>query len=73
LSLHYLNQQRPIDDALRRSVMEDVPELADIDLRRKAVEAWAFRSAQAGRGSTLAGSVAPRASRSRVAARGQLS
>jgi branched-chain amino acid transport system substrate-binding protein len=49
--------------------MEDLPELADIgdtDLRRKAVEAWAFRSAQAGRGSTLAGSVAPRASRSRT-------
>jgi putative nucleotidyltransferase with HDIG domain len=45
MSLHYLKQQRPINDALRRSVMEDLPELADIgdtELRRKAVEAWAF-------------------------------
>jgi putative nucleotidyltransferase with HDIG domain len=45
MSLHYLKQQRPINDALRRSVMEDLPELADIgdtDLRRKAIEAWAF-------------------------------
>jgi putative nucleotidyltransferase with HDIG domain len=45
MSLHYLKQQRAINDALRRSVMEDLPELADIgdaELRRKAVEAWAF-------------------------------
>jgi 23S rRNA maturation-related 3'-5' exoribonuclease YhaM len=45
MSLHYLKQQRPINDALRRSVMEDLPELADIgdtDLRRQAIEAWAF-------------------------------
>jgi putative nucleotidyltransferase with HDIG domain len=45
MSLHYLKQQRPINDALRRSVMEDLPELADIgdtELRRKAIEAWAF-------------------------------
>jgi len=45
MSLHYVTQQRPITDALRRSVTEDLPELADIgnaDLRRKAVEAWAF-------------------------------
>jgi hypothetical protein len=45
MSLHYLKQQRPINDMLRRSVMEDLPELADIgdiELRRKAIEAWAF-------------------------------
>ncbi len=45
MSLHYLKQQRPINDTLRRSVMEDLPELADIgdiELRRKAIEAWAF-------------------------------
>jgi putative nucleotidyltransferase with HDIG domain len=45
MSLHCLKQQRPINDALRRSVTEDLPELADIgdsDLRRKAIEAWAF-------------------------------
>ena len=45
MSLHYLKQQRPINDALRRSVMDDLPELADIgdtDLRRQAIEAWAF-------------------------------
>jgi len=45
MSLHYLKQQRPINDALRRSVMEDLPELGDIggtDLRRQAIEAWAF-------------------------------
>jgi putative nucleotidyltransferase with HDIG domain len=45
MSLHYLKQQRPITDALRRTVAEDLPELSDIgnaDLRRKAIEAWAF-------------------------------
>lgn len=45
MSLHYLKQQRPINDTLRRSVVEDLPELADIsdtELRRKAIEAWAF-------------------------------
>jgi putative nucleotidyltransferase with HDIG domain len=45
MSLHYLKQQRPINDTLRQSVMEDLPELADIgdiELRRKAIEAWAF-------------------------------
>ena len=30
MSLHYVKQQRPITDALRRSVVEDLPELADI-------------------------------------------
>lgn len=45
MALHYVTEQRPISDALRRSVMEDLPELADIAdaaLRTKAVEAWAF-------------------------------
>jgi putative nucleotidyltransferase with HDIG domain len=45
MSLHYVTQQRPITDALRRSVTEDLPEMAEIgnaDLRRKAIEAWAF-------------------------------
>src|SRR6201998_3206771 len=45
MSLHYVTQQRPITDALRRSVTEDLPEMADVgngDLRRKAIEAWAF-------------------------------
>ncbi len=45
MSLHYVTQQRPVTDALRQSVTEDLPEMADIgnaDLRRKAVEAWAF-------------------------------
>src|ERR1700750_477536 len=45
MSLHYLKQQRPVTDALRRSVAEDLPEMADIGdehLRRKAIEAWAF-------------------------------
>jgi len=45
MDLHYLKQQRPINDALRRTVFEDLPELADIkndELRRKAIEAWAF-------------------------------
>ena len=45
MGLHYVTQQRPITDALRRSVTEDLPEIGQIgnaDLRRKAVEAWAF-------------------------------
>lgn len=45
MPLHYLKQQRPVTDALRGSVAEDLPELADIgnaELRCKAVEAWAF-------------------------------
>jgi putative nucleotidyltransferase with HDIG domain len=42
---HYVIQQRPITDALRRSVIEDLPELEQIGnlaLRHKAIEAWAF-------------------------------
>lgn len=45
MALHYVTEQRPVTDALRRSVREDLPELADIadaGLREKAVEAWAF-------------------------------
>ncbi len=39
MALRYLKQQRPVTDALRRSVAEDLPELADIgnaELQRKA-------------------------------------
>ena len=41
MSPHYVKQQRPITDALRRSVAEDLPELAEIKRRfaLKAVEA----------------------------------
>jgi putative nucleotidyltransferase with HDIG domain len=45
MSLHYVTQQRPVTDALRQTVVDDLPEIAEIgnaDLRRKAVEAWAF-------------------------------
>jgi putative nucleotidyltransferase with HDIG domain len=45
MSLHYVTQQRPITDAVRRTVVEDLPEIAqlqDATLRRKAIEAWAF-------------------------------
>src|SRR5262249_16335575 len=43
--MHYITQLRPITDALRRSVVDDLPEMAQIEnaeLRRKAIEAWAF-------------------------------
>lgn len=45
MSLHYITQQKPITDALRRSVIEDLPEIESIGnlaLRTKAIEAWAF-------------------------------
>jgi len=45
MTLHYVTQQRPITDTLRRSVVEDLPEIEQIGnlaLRRKAIEAWAF-------------------------------
>lgn len=45
MALHYVTQQKPITDALRRSVVEDLPEIDQIDnlaLRTKAIEAWAF-------------------------------
>ncbi|MDO9413511.1 MAG: HD domain-containing protein [Pseudolabrys sp.] len=41
--------RRPITDALRQTVIEDLPEVALIkndDLRRKVVEAWAFALAE---------------------------
>lgn len=42
---HYATHRKPITDALRRTVAEDLPETAEIrdaDLRTKAVEAWAY-------------------------------
>jgi len=45
MALHYITQQRPVTDALRRTVVEDLPEIEHIGnlaLRRKAIEAWAF-------------------------------
>ncbi len=45
MALHYLTQQRVITEALRQTVVEDLPEINEIqnpDLRRKAIEAWAF-------------------------------
>jgi len=45
--MNYLDRRkaRPITDALRATVLEDLPELADVrdeELRRKAIEAWAY-------------------------------
>ena len=45
--MNYLDRRkaRPITDALRATVLEDLPELAgvkDEELRRKAIEAWAY-------------------------------
>ena len=45
MALHYVTQQRPITDALRRTVVEDPPEIEQIEnlaLRTKAIEAWTF-------------------------------
>jgi len=45
MPLHYVTEQRAITDVLRRSVVEDLPELEQIGnlaLRVKAIEAWAF-------------------------------
>ena len=45
MAWHYVTQQRPITDALRQSVIEDLPEIARIEnaeLRAKVVEAWAY-------------------------------
>ena len=49
--MHYLDRRRvrPIDDALRASVLEDLPELADVrdeELRRKCIGAWAMALAE---------------------------
>ena len=38
-------QRRPITDALRASIVEDLPEIKDIrdaELRAKVIEGWAF-------------------------------
>ena len=53
MDLHYLRQRRPVTDALRSTVREDLPEIADIadpDLRDKAVEAWALSLSYSGFG-----------------------
>ncbi len=45
MGLHFVTQQRPFDDALRRSVVEDLPEIEQVQnlvLRSKTIEAWAF-------------------------------
>jgi putative nucleotidyltransferase with HDIG domain len=45
MALHYVTQQKPITDALRRTVVEDLPEIEQIEnlaLRTKVVEAWTF-------------------------------
>ena len=42
-------ERRPITDTLRAGVMEDLPELAEVqdeELRRKAVEAWSYALAE---------------------------
>ncbi len=42
---HYAKHRRAVTDAMRQSVMDDLPEIADIndpDLRRGAVEAWVY-------------------------------
>jgi hypothetical protein len=49
--MYFLDRRRPrpVTDALRASVLEDLPELAYIrsdELRRKAIEAWAYALAE---------------------------
>ena len=49
--MHFLDrrQPRPITDALRATVLDDLPELAEVrseELRRKAIEAWAYALAE---------------------------
>ncbi len=42
---HYAKHRRPITDALRQTVVEDLPEIvdiADVGLRQGAIEAWAY-------------------------------
>ena len=46
---HYAKPRRPITDALRQTVTEDLPEIADIAdpaLREGAIEAWAYSLAR---------------------------
>jgi putative nucleotidyltransferase with HDIG domain len=45
MALHFVKRQREITDALRKTVVEDLPEIEEIqnpELRRGAIEAWAF-------------------------------
>jgi putative nucleotidyltransferase with HDIG domain len=49
--MHFLDrrQPRPVTDALRATVLEDLPELARVrneELRHKAIEAWAYALAE---------------------------
>jgi putative nucleotidyltransferase with HDIG domain len=49
--MYFLDRRRPrpVTDALRATVLEDLPELAQIrsdELRRKAIEAWAYALAE---------------------------
>lgn len=49
MSRTYLTELRPITDALRATVREDLPEIANIadpELRRLVVEAWAYSLAR---------------------------
>jgi putative nucleotidyltransferase with HDIG domain len=43
--MNFIEQQRPVTEALRRSIVEDLPEIAQISdhtLREKAIDAWAY-------------------------------
>jgi len=45
MKLNYLRQYRSVTDEVRHTILEDLPELADIgdaDLRAKCIEAWAY-------------------------------
>ena len=45
MELNYVRERQPVTDDMRRSIQEDLPELADIrdaNLRSKCVEAWAY-------------------------------
>ncbi len=49
MTYHYAKPRRPVTDALRQSVVEDLPEIADIadaGLRQGAIEAWAYALAR---------------------------
>jgi putative nucleotidyltransferase with HDIG domain len=51
MPMHFLDRRRPrpVTDALRATVLEDLPELAQIrsyELRHKAIEAWAYALAE---------------------------
>jgi putative nucleotidyltransferase with HDIG domain len=45
MKLNYLRQYRSVTDEVRQTILEDLPELADIrdaDLRARCIEAWAY-------------------------------